>query len=411
MKKKLFVFGLAVLLLIGCDGAKREPDFEIVAWQGPDWANANATRYQEIVRAGFTATFISFNDVATNKKALDLAEKQHLKLLISDPRIQVDSIGVAATLAQMDSILHDYAAYPALLGYNISFGSRASEFASLGKIAQAWQQKAPNQIPFINLYPSYTSVADLESDSYHQYLSEYFEMVKPKFVSFNHFPIIKSGIRADYYENLELIQRYTQKHQIPFWGFVLTWAHGVYQTPAESHLRLQAFSNLAYGARGLVYYTYCTPFGNGATTDAAILDLNMRKTRLYRHAQIINEEVRNLAPIWRLLQPIGVYHTNPIPMGCRSLDFDLPIVDIKGDNILIGLFVSQAQIPYFLIVNRNFKYGAKPYVYFDDRVKRIIEISKNRMEPMTISFDPSDGEKGVGILLKAGDGRLFRAQY
>lgn len=75
------------------------------------------------------------------------------------------------------------------------------------------------------------------------------------------------------------------------------------------------------------------------------------------------------------------------------------------------LFVSQNQIPYFLIVNRNFNYGAKPYVYFDDRVKRIVEISKNRLEPMAVDFEPSDGEKGTGILLKAGDGRLFRIQY
>lgn len=410
-KSKWFLWAITALLLIGCESAKQEPEFELIAWQGPDLANTNPSRYQEIVKAGFTAAAIPLNDVANNKKALKLAEKEHLKLLISDPRIRVDSIGVITTLALLDSIHADYATYPALLGYNISLQTPATDFTALSKIVQVWHQKQINQIPFINLYPSYTGIADLEANSYPQYLKKYFDGVKPKLVSFNHFPIIKSGIRTDYYENLELIQKYALKQHISFWGFVLTWAHGVYQPPGESHLRLQAYSNLAYGAHGLVYYTYCTPPWSGTGTFAAILDTNMRKTRLFRHVQIINGEIRNLAPILRLLRPVGVYHTEPIPNGCHSLDFDLPIVKIEGNNILVGIFVSQTQIPYFLIVNRNFNYGAKPYVYFDDRVNGITEISKNRMESMSVNFEPSDGERGAGILLKAGDGRLFRIQY
>lgn len=410
-KKQWFLCGITALLLIGCESVKHEPELEIVAWQGPDLANTTSNRYQEIARAGFTATSISLPSVADNKKALKLAEKHHLKLILTDPRLQVDSIGVNATLARLDSIGFDYASYPALLGYNISLQTPATNFTALSKIVHAWQQKQPYHIPFINLYPSYTSIADLEANSYQQYLKKFFELVKPTFVSFNHYPIIKSGLRADYYENLELIQKYAQKQQIPFWGFVLTWAHSVYQVPSESHLRLQAFSNLAYGARGLVYYTYCTPTGIEPGAAPAILDSSLRKTRLFRHVQIINEEIRNLASVLLQLRPVGVYHTAPMPNGCRSLDFDLPILEVEGNAILIGLFVSQNQIPYFLIVNRNFNYGAKPYVYFDDRVKRIVEISKNRLEPMAVDFEPSDGEKGTGILLKAGDGRLFRIQY
>jgi len=35
--------------------------------------------------------------------------------------------------------------------------------------------------------------------------------------------------------------------------------HIVYPQPEMSHLRIQAYTNLAYGAQGLEYFTYQTP--------------------------------------------------------------------------------------------------------------------------------------------------------
>jgi hypothetical protein len=65
--------------------------------------------------------------------------------------------------------------------------------------------------------------------------------------------------RSDFYANLEVCSTKAREAGIPFWAFALTTAHLSYPVPTMGQLRYQVYSNLAYGAQGIEYYTYWKP--------------------------------------------------------------------------------------------------------------------------------------------------------
>ena len=83
-------------------------------------------------------------------------------------------------------------------------------------------------------------------------------------VSFDHYPVISDGkgpasLRGEWYENLEIVSAAARKAGKPMWAFALSVPHSSYPAPTPAHLRLQVFSNLAYGAQVIQYFTYWTP--------------------------------------------------------------------------------------------------------------------------------------------------------
>ena len=73
------------------------------------------------------------------------------------------------------------------------------------------------------------------------------------------------------------------RHALPFWNIVLSNAHFNYAEPTPAGFRFQAYTTLAYGARGISYFTYFAPpagdyrlaaidqFGNKTATWDALL--------------------------------------------------------------------------------------------------------------------------------------------
>jgi hypothetical protein len=61
---------------------------------------------------------------------------------------------------------------------------------------------------------------------------------------------------AGYLRNLASLRSVSLKHGIPFWNFFNTLAYSSHYDPSEGMVRWQAFSSLAYGAKGVLYFMY-----------------------------------------------------------------------------------------------------------------------------------------------------------
>ena len=72
----------------------------------------------------------------------------------------------------------------------------------------------------------------------------------------NVFPQEKLIIKPNYFSSLELLRNLSNYHEIPFWAFTCSVRHGDYPTPTEGHIQFQLMNTLAYGAKGLQYFTY-----------------------------------------------------------------------------------------------------------------------------------------------------------
>ncbi len=89
-------------------------------------------------------------------------------------------------------------------------------------------------------------------------MQEYIKQIPVQFVSFDYYPVMKDHLSKSWYQNLEQIAAESKKAGLPFWAFALTTNydndHVTPQTIAA--MRLQVYSNLAYGAQGIQYFTY-----------------------------------------------------------------------------------------------------------------------------------------------------------
>ena len=117
-----------------------------------------------------------------------------------------------------------------------------------------------------------------------------------------------------------------------------------------------AFSPLAYGAKGLIYFTYSRP--NSTDYRTALIDDNGVPTPNYAVVKQINHYIRDIVgPVVMNSVHLGTFHKSnhpteePIPND-QKINANTPLIaDVNNDNILIGLFQDAAN--YFaLVVNK-----------------------------------------------------------
>lgn len=379
-----------------------------MAWNGPDTKRLDLSAFKEIRSAGFTICFPYYGERNLNMNALSLARSANIKLLLADKRIEAYLTKQDSTFNEIDNVVADYSRHPAFWGYFLADEPKASDFERLALLKEHLAAKDKQHPVYINLLPSYAAQAQRATFSYREYIDRFVQVVKPALLSFEHYPIIEYGMRDDYYDNLEIIRRTAMDHRIPFWSMALAIAYDPYPQPEHSHLRLQLYSGLAYGARGLHYFAYSVPTDKAYTYNQALLDSTGKPTPLFADAVRINAEIQKIGSVLGTLTSTGVFHTDPVPAGSAPINQRLPITKIEGRSILAGFFVDKKRHKYVMLVNKNYNFGSLPRVTFAPNVKTVVEIPKNNLAPSEISWDRDDSDKSYSVLLKAGDGRLFR---
>ena len=382
--------------------------FPILAWYGLDAENATVAEFQNMCQAGFSINFSDYHNRDLNCRILEAAENTEMRHLISDQRIESFRQGIDLSFAELDRVVADYKGYSSFYGYYLQDMPGTDDFQSLGALVKYLRNRDPQHPTFINLLPIYATPMEMNAPDYQTYVDEFLHTVKPSFLSFSHVPILQSGLRQDYYLNLEIIRAASLKNGIPFWAAVLSTTLDYYPQPAPSHLRMQVYSALAYGAKGLHYYRYSIPPVDNYNYTHTLMDIEGNPTKIYSFAMVINNEVKKISPVLTDLYSTGVYHSNPVPLGCSDLAADLNIIKIEGNSILAGFFKNKKKEKYVLLVNRNYNYGVKPRIYFSAETKKIIEVPKDNTNPLIIEWLDDEMEKSYPILFKAGDGRLFR---
>src|SRR6478672_1925525 len=102
------------------------------------------------------------------------------------------------------------------------------------------------------------------------------------------------SLRNNYWTNLEAVRNAALKHDLIFWNIVLSVAHFNYREASAADLRFEAYTSLAYGARGLSYFTYfCPSVGNYRL---APVDQFNHETPTWSALQSVNLQVQKLAP-------------------------------------------------------------------------------------------------------------------
>ncbi|MGM9867746.1 MAG: hypothetical protein ACI303_07880 [Lepagella sp.] len=140
---------------------------------------------------------------------------------------------------------------------------------------QAIKNTDPRHIAYMNLAVGETSQwIGEELTKYEDFLDEFIAKFDPPLLTFDFYPIKSNGDnghRVDqdlFYKYLNIFANKSQQYGIPFWSYCLCLEHTVsetvegtvketvYPVPTEGMLRFEAFSALAFGAQGIVFWGF-----------------------------------------------------------------------------------------------------------------------------------------------------------
>lgn len=372
----------------------------IVAWYGIPTEQATEARYRELAATGITWCVVPDGRPEVIARHLDLAEKVGIKLIIQHARMLSEPRAVAA----------EFKDRPGLGAYFLRDEPNTEMFPQLAAALQALHEADPAHPSYSNLYPTYATKAQLGAASYEEYVDTFLRVLQPEFFGFDHYGFIEGGeiLRRDYFENLEIISARARDRQLPFWAFALTTSHAGCPVPTEGQLRLQIYSDLAYGARGIQYFTYWTPPPDGPFVfkDGPI-DIHGNRTSVYELLCKLNPEITRLTPCLVRLKSQAVYHSETSRPGTHSLPPGLPVTRISGSPVLLGVFQDAGGATWGMIVNRSWTKPASTTLVLDPKVQKLVEVDKISGRRKTLEPTRQDSKPQLTLTLEPGDGRLF----
>lgn len=313
MKKTIYML-LAVCLMMAIPalGAKKKVEIPILAWYSiPPGEYATLEHYQELRDCGFTHSFSHIYNYDDAVKALDLCAAVGLK-----------SIFMCTELERApEETVRKVHKHRGLGGYFLRDEPSNEAMPGLGEWARKIESVDKEHPCYLNLLPTH---AFPNAETYKEHLDRFCKEVHLPQISYDHYPIVSDGkstwLNGRFYENLELVSTKAKQEGLPFWAFALATAHASYPIPPIAHLRLQMYSNLAYGAQLLQYFTYWCPGTETWDFHQAPITQDGKRSVTYNVVRDMNREIQSRAFVWAGCMVLDVAHLgNQIPEGAHAL--------------------------------------------------------------------------------------------
>jgi hypothetical protein len=346
----------AVRLPAATPEASHRP-FILTFWCGPPLAEFADTRAAEVAAAGFTvvgAPCAGGTDPEWAVRALEVAQRHGLRMWVHDHRFSPEQITAPDWPQPLDAAVAQYRGHPALDGYFVADEPPAPELDRVAAVVAALHAIDPTHLAYVNLLPNYVPPAALGTPTYEDYVEQFITEVHPQLLSYDYYPFGKEKDRSTFFANLAAMRAAALRHDLPFMLIVLAMPHGPYRDPTEAELAWQVHHALAYGARGISYFTYWTPAKDGDWNNHYGLIEDGRPTLHYFQVARLNRGLRALAGALDGFRSIAVADSR----GEIGVPFPIwPIDGIDGGPITAGLFGNGAGQLAVLLVNRDYRYG------------------------------------------------------
>jgi hypothetical protein len=348
----------------------------------------NLSRYQQMKASGITESYYYFPNANSMEAALNVAQKAGIKLFVACPELRTDPEGTA----------NRFMNHPAVAGYFVSDEPSVAQFSSVGSLVKRIRAVDSRHICYVNLLPNVARPSQLGTDSYQNYLDMFVKQVPAQILSFDHYPIVGNGkfsIREQWYSNLESVSNESKRTGMPFWGFALTVAHLAYPVPTLGSLRLQIYSNLAYGAQGIQYFTYWTPTSKRDDFHNGPIGRDGKQTDVYDKITQVDKEIKNLSGVFLGAKVVSVTHTGHVPPGTKSLGtLPRPVRSLRTDNIgaVVSVMKNNGKT-YLVVVNHDFTSNMNLSINCAPGVSKILKDGSSVPQSQSgdnVSIEPGD---------------------
>jgi hypothetical protein len=399
------------------DGRWTQKQFIITFWCPPPATDEALAR---VAAEGFNLTW-------TPPEGLDLAAKHNLRAMLQSSLLQPEVLDNAAKRAELDALIQRVKNHPALEAYFLTDEPGAGAFAGLGRLVAYLRERDPQHVAYINLFPTYANEQQLgvsadaaerarvgyptdfagvdTSDKtvlrYREHLKRFVEIVKPDLISYDHYHFLKASDGKQYFLNLGLIRRAALEARKPFLNIIQAdTIEKSWRLPNADEMRWLVFTTMAYGGRGISYFTYWGPKAyNGLYQDG-------QPAPLLQPVVALNREIAKFGPALMELESLGAYQTAPLPYGAEALP-NPGAVQIAGKGaFVVGVFGKNGSTSSFMIVNRYYMQQQTATVRVMIPGRKLQEL--DRKTGQWTRGQTLNRKRVVEVKLAPGDGRLFR---
>lgn len=400
----------------------QQKQFLISFWCAPPATDEHLAR---VAAEGYNLTWVPI-------EGLDVAQRHGLRAMLTSELLRPETLDNPAKRAELDAFIEKVKSHPALEVYFITDEPGAGAFAGLAKLVAYLRERDPQHLAYINLFPTYAnekqlgvSVADatkakvsvpekatgVKADDavvlrYLEHLRQYVETVKPDIISYDHYHFFKNADGSDkdgkeYFLNLGLIRKAALDAGRPFLNIIQAdTIEKPWRLPKANEERWLAFTTMAYGGRGIAYFTYWGPKAyNGLYQDGVA-------SPLAKDVAALNQEIAKYGAALMKLDSLGAYHTGPLPYGGEAVPADCPVQFEKPGEFVLGVFGKEGKANAFMVVNRNYRQEATAQVKVGMTGSALEELDRATGEWKP--FEKLNSQRMVEVKLAAGDGRLFR---
>ena len=334
---------------------RNEKKLDVLAfWMPP----IEEIHYQWMVEAGITALVIDNQYGATEGaplvKALSLCDKYGIDAYIMISREQA--------CAQYPSNYPYVTDHPSLKGFYVDEPITEEQMIDIAAMVKAAEPMGLTVI--VNKNPW------TDEDSNRWFDTAFADCGDNLIVCATNYPLLADGIRSDWLEVNGLTAESAAKAEAPHWQFVATTGYGNRRQVTEADIRWQYYAALAYGAKGIGDFAYCTPSYGSEFSDpqhAPIWWTDVYDTSTYYRAdtyyylQAVNQEISKFDHVllsfdWQgVMTNVKSYFSDsgkalrnaPDVMNSHSRIKSLS----SNKNLLIGCFKDANDYDGFLLVN------------------------------------------------------------
>ena len=356
-----------ILLLASINWNIVRAEIPIIAFIGVPPNCSDSYRFREFREAGFDVSLYDYADMPLDqlKTILNTAWQEKVRVLV----------GSNLLYKQSGKFIEAIKNHPALFGYFIMDEPNPDQLHIVSSRYVAIRKHDKQTMCYMNLHPNLGAEQEkyFKMGSYTEYLKKASHIDLPQ-ISFDIYPITTDSVRTTWYPCLEDVRHESLRSQKPFWAFVLSTPHSYYPKPTISSLRLQIYSNLAYGAKAIQYFTYWTPDVPGGTFHNGPIDINGKPTDTYQLVKRMNKELRGIIPLFDGSTVTSVNHMIHVPYNgvkMKRPPLNVRRLKVKGYEGAIVSVIEKNDKVYMVVVNKDLMNSMQLIVKANKNVKYI----------------------------------------
>ncbi|MCH5242281.1 MAG: beta-galactosidase [Muribaculaceae bacterium] len=364
----------------------------------PDGLQPSPQAFQELVDCGFNLT-TSQGSVAYFNNIFNMLGDMNLKFLISNPNFITKDVRQSYISAFKDN--------PHLGGWLLKDEPLFRTWPELSQQYKLFFQEDTNKFIYVNLFGNISNnIPGVKNMS--EYAEIFQKMFTPACFSYDFYPIItrnkKTSVEYDqFYSDLEDFSSVSQKNNRPFWTFCESIAYTTEgysrPTPTEAYFRFQAYNALAYGAQGIVYWSYgMRKSSGGENFQSALVDLKGKRSKAWYAAQKVNNQIKKFNNVFLECDVKEVRHTgDKIYKGTHKLSGSIgpfSMVRTGAAGVVVSRIENNGE-KYIVIVNRDVTKKQKITLELLAN-KKVIDLTSNNQQQYSgitdfnVTLDKSD---------------------